>query len=199
MNAWDRKFQNKTYIYGKEPNEFIVYAQKKLKLKRGKLLAVAEGEGRNAVYMAGMGLDVTAWDYAEEGLKKTQMLAAEKQAHVQTALADLTDADWSPETYDAVINVFGHIDPASRDSMLEGIKSTIKPGGYFISEVYSKHQLPYKTGGPPKEAFLYDAGKMLETFKDWKIIHFFTGEVMRKEGKLHNGLSHVIQIIAQKI
>ncbi|AJD92802.1 tellurite resistance methyltransferase [Jeotgalibacillus malaysiensis] len=199
MNAWDRRFQNKAYIYGKEPNEFVVYAQNKLNLKKGSLLAVAEGEGRNAVFMAEKGLSVTAWDYAEEGLKKTQALAAERHVHVQTALADLTDADWMPEAYDAVVNVFGHIEPAGRESMLEGIKSTIKPGGYYISEVYSKHQLPYKSGGPPKEDFLYDAGKMLETFKGWKIIHFFTGEVTRQEGKLHNGLSHVIQIIAQKI
>lgn len=199
MNAWDRRFQNKTYIYGKEPNEFIVYAQKKLGLKTGSLLAVAEGEGRNAVYLAEKGLSVTAWDYAEEGLKKTQGLATERHVQVQTALADLTDAEWTPEAYDAVINVFGHIDPAGRQSMLEGIKSTIKSGGYYISEVYSKHQLPYKTGGPPKEEFLYDAEEMLEAFTDWKIIHFFTGEVTRQEGKLHNGLSHVIQIIAQKI
>lgn len=198
MNAWDRRFQNKTYIYGKEPNEFIVYAQKQLKLKKGSLLAVAEGEGRNAVFMSEKGLSVTAWDYAEEGLKKTQALAAERHVEVQTALADLTDADWIPEAYDAVVNIFGHIDPAGRESMLEGIKSTIKPGGYYISEVYSKHQLPYKTGGPPNEEFLYDAGEMLEAFKGWKIIHFFTGEVTRQEGKLHNGLSHVIQMIVQK-
>ncbi|WP_404406129.1 class I SAM-dependent methyltransferase [Jeotgalibacillus malaysiensis] len=199
MNAWDRRFQNKTYIYGKEPNEFVVYAQNKLNLKKGSLLAVAEGEGRNAVFMAEKGLSVTAWDYAEEGLKKTHALAAERNVQVETALADLTDADWMPESYDAVLNIFGHIDPAGRESMLEGIKSTIKPGGYYISEVYSKHQLPYKTGGPPKEEFLYDAGDMLEAFKEWKIIHFFTGEVIRQEGKLHNGLSHVIQTIVQKI
>ncbi|KIL43620.1 tellurite resistance methyltransferase [Jeotgalibacillus alimentarius] len=198
MNPWDRRFQNETYIYGKAPNEFIVSAQKKLNLTKGKLLAVAEGEGRNAVYFAEKGMSVTAWDYAEEGLKKTRKLAEERHVQVETALADLTNATWTPETFDAVINVFGHIDPAGREHMLSGIKNTIKPGGYYISEVYSKHQLPYKSGGPPKEEFLYDAKEMLEAFENWKIIHFYTGEVIRQEGKLHNGLSHIIQIIAQK-
>ncbi|TFE01623.1 class I SAM-dependent methyltransferase [Jeotgalibacillus salarius] len=198
MNPWDRRFQSETYIYGKEPNEFIVQAQSKLNLKKGRCLAVAEGEGRNAVYLAGKGLDVTVWDYAEEGLKKTQALAAEKGVYVHTALTDLTAAQWPSEAFDTVVNVFGHVDPAGRTSMLRGIRNAIRPGGYYISEVYSKHQLPYKSGGPPKEEFLYDAADMLKTFEDWKIIHFFTGEVVRKEGKLHNGLSHVIQMIAQK-
>ncbi|WP_227394881.1 class I SAM-dependent methyltransferase [Jeotgalibacillus aurantiacus] len=199
MNPWDRRFSAEKYIYGTEPNEFLVYAQKKCQLHSAKVLTVAEGEGRNAVFLARKENEVEAWDYSAEGLAKVQRLAEQNRVEVKTRLVDLTQAEWKSESADAVINIFGHIDPAGRTDMLDGIKSTVKPGGYFISEVYSKHQLAYKTGGPPDMDYLYAAMEMLEEFSDWKLIHFFTGEVERYEGKLHNGLSHVVQVIAQKV
>lgn len=82
--------------------------------------------------------------------------------------------------------------------VVQGVKKAVKPGGYFLTEVFSIHQLPYKSGGPKDINLLYSPEDFLETFKDWRIVHFFMGEAVRHEGELHNGLVHVIQFVGQK-
>ena len=81
---------------------------------------------------------------------------------------------------------------------LQGVKHAVKPGGYYVTEVYSYEQIPYKSGGPRQPELLYRPEEFLDTFTDWRIVHFFMGEVTRHEGELHNGLSHVIQFVGQK-
>ncbi|MDV2883791.1 class I SAM-dependent methyltransferase [Alkalihalophilus pseudofirmus] len=197
MNSWHKRFQTEEYVYGMNPNVFIVEALAKVDLT-GHILTIAEGEGRNAVYLAEKGLEVTSWDYALSGLEKTLKLAGTRSVEVDTKLIDLNDALWESESWDGVVCVFGHFPKPLRDKTLRGVKEAIKPGGYYISEVYSTDQLPYESGGPKDIELLYSAEELLTTFSDWKIIHFFTGEVMREEGELHKGLSHVVQVIAQK-
>lgn len=97
-----------------------------------------------------------------------------------------------------MICIFGHFPEALRTKTLEGVKEAVKPGGYFISEVYSVYQLPYKSGGPQNFELLYKPEEFLNVFSDWRIVHFFMGEVFRQEGELHNGVSHVIQFVGQK-
>lgn len=197
-NHWHTRFQNEAYVYGKEPNEFIAIMQKSLNLK-GDALAIAEGEGRNAVFLAEQGMKVTTWDYAPSGLEKTKKLAKERGVTVQTELVDLNEAVWQKNCWDEIICVFGHFPLELRQKTFQGVKEAVKVGGYFVTEVYSQYQLPYKSGGPQDVAMLYKPEEFLQTFHDWRIIHFFMGEVSRNEGELHNGLSHVIQFAAQKI
>ncbi|MBU8906176.1 SAM-dependent methyltransferase [Desertibacillus haloalkaliphilus] len=197
MNPWNQRFQNQNYVYGTEPNEFLVSAQQKLKLS-GDVLAIAEGEGRNAVYLAQQGLHVTAWDYAESGIAKTNRLAEDRNVSVETELVDLNEAKWRSDRWDEVICIFGHFPEELRQKTLQGVKQAVKPGGYYISEVYSHYQLPYKSGGPRDTDLLYRPEEFLQAFSDWRIVHFFMGEVVRHEGELHKGLSHVIQFIGQK-
>lgn len=197
MNSWNTRFQSDHYIYGTEPNVFLKEIQKKLQLK-GEGLAIAEGEGRNAVFLAEQGMNVTTWDYAESGLDKTKKLAKAKGVTVNTELVDLNNAKWEKDAWDQIVCIFGHLPTELRKKTLLGVKEAVKPGGYFVTEVYSVHQIPYQSGGPKDIDFLYKPEEFLETFSNWKIIHFFMGEVERYEGELHNGLSHVIQFVGEK-
>lgn len=197
MNSWNDRFKNENYVYGTNPNVFLADIHKKLNLS-GEALAIAEGEGRNAVYLAQQGMNVTAWDYAQSGLAKTEKLAKDRNVTVQTKLVDLNEANWDKDYWDELICIFGHFPEALRTKTLEGVKEAVKPGGYFISEVYSVYQLPYKSGGPQNVELLYKPEEFLNVFSDWRIVHFFMGEVVRNEGELHNGLSHVIQFVGKK-
>lgn len=193
---WNQRFDEEEFVYGKEPNHFIQEIAPQL--QAGKVLAIAEGEGRNAVYLATLGHEVTMWDYSEEGLKKAERLAVEKGVHVSTSCVDLAHAPWEEKSYDHVVCVFGHFEPALRLKTLLSIEQAVKPGGSFLCEVYSVDQLKYKTGGPPDEQMLYRPEDFISVFRTWNIKHFFMGEVERAEGKLHQGTSHVIQFYGVK-
>ena len=195
MINWNERFKDEKYLYGTEPNIFLKEMQPALS---GEVLTIAEGEGRNAVFLAEQGLKVMAWDYAESGLDKVGKLAAKQGVNVDTELVDLAEAQWQQNQWDGIVNVFGHFPGDVRRKTLHGAKKAIKPGGYFIAEVYSQYQIPYESGGPKDLDFLYRPEDFLHTFSDWRIVHFFLGEVTRHEGELHNGLSHVIQFVGQK-
>ncbi|WP_394184683.1 class I SAM-dependent methyltransferase [Metabacillus halosaccharovorans] len=197
MNHWDERFMEDSYVYGTEPNIFLKETHKKLNIT-GNALTIAEGEGRNAVYLAQSGMDVTAWDYSKEGLIKTEKLAKDNGVSVHTELVDLNEANWEKNKWDELVCIFGHFPEELRDKTLNGVKDAVKPGGYFVSEVYSTFQIPYKSGGPQDLELLYRPEEFLRTFSDWRIVHFFMGEVERQEGELHNGLSHVIQFVGKK-
>ena len=198
MNIWNTVFQKEHYVYGKAPNVFLHEMHKKLNLS-GNALAIAEGEGRNAVFLAEQGMNVTAWDYSEVALEKTRKLAKDRNVFVETNLVDLSDVEWPQQMYDEIVCIFGHFPKQLRQKTLEGAKEAVKPGGFFLTEVYSQYQIPYKSGGPKDINLLYEPEELLQVFSDWRIMHFFMGEVDRNEGELHNGLSHVIQFVGQKI
>lgn len=181
-NFWHERFSTEEYIYGKEPNQFVVEAARVL--PKGKVLCIAEGEGRNSVYLASLGYDVTAWDYAQAGLDKTQQLAEERDVFVETELRDLAEVEWQVEQWDAIVHIFGHFPADVMDRTLAGIQKSLKVGGYYISELYTKEQLRYGTGGPRDAAMLMDPADILDTFNGYFIKHFHVGEVNREEGQL---------------
>lgn len=198
MNVWNKRYESESYVYGTAPNVFLKEIQPLLPVS-GKVLSIAEGEGRNAVFLAKQGLDVIAWDFAESGLDKVSRLAKNQGVQVHTELVDLADVTWQQNQWDEVVCIFGHFPGEIRKNTLKGINQAVKPGGYFVAEVYSHYQLPYQSGGPKELDFLYQPENFLAEFSDWRIIHFFFGEVTRNEGELHNGLSHVIQFVGQKL
>jgi cyclopropane fatty-acyl-phospholipid synthase-like methyltransferase len=197
LNQWNTRFQAEDYVYGKKPNIFLEETTRKFQLS-GNALAIAEGEGRNGVFLAEQGMNVTTWDYAESGLDKTKKLAEERGVNIQTELVDLNNAKWTPDAWDEIVCIFGHFPKELREKTLVGVREAVKPGGYYITEVYSQKQIPYNSGGPRDINFLYRPEEFWQTFADWRILHFFMGEVVRNEGELHNGLSHVIQFVGQK-
>lgn len=196
-NPWNERFSSEEYVYGTEANAFLQAMAHRLH-PQGRTLAIAEGEGRNATFLAQQGMDVTAWDYAPAGLDKTRRLAAERGVQVHTELVDLNEANWEQGQWDQIICIFGHFNSQLRRQTLAGVRDAVQPGGYFLSEVYSVHQPPYGTGGPKDPDQLYRLEDFLQAFAGWKILHLFMGEAERFEGNLHNGLSHVVQILAQK-
>mgnify|MGYP001178148055 CR=1 FL=1 len=195
-NLWDERFNQNQYVYGTEPNPFVKQIIHRLKGKR--LLTIAEGEGRNAVFLAEHGFQVTAWDYSKVGLEKTKALAKQRGVHVHTELVDLERVQWKENEWDLIINIWGHISGNQKAGLLQGIAKAIKPGGMYATEVYSVHQLDYKTGGPSSREMLYAPEDILHNFPNWKYLHFYYGEATRNEGALHTGLSHVIQALIQK-
>ena len=197
LNHWDKRFDEEQYIYGKEPNQFLKNMFDRLPQKN--TLMIAEGEGRNGVFLAKNGHNVTTWDYAPSAIRKTQSLAEEMGVSVKAELQDLENVTWEENKWDTIVNVFGHFPTDLRMKTLNGIKKSIKLGGFFLTEVYSIHQLDYKTGGPRDIDLLYRSEELLQTFSDWKIYHFYYGEEERNEGQLHTGKCHVVQLLAQKI
>lgn len=196
-STWHKRFHSEDYYYGEEANVFIQQQAFRLEACQ-KVIAFAEGEGRNAVFLAQRGHNVTAIDYAESGLLKTKKLAQKHAVHVHTKKVDLL-ADHVPhEEYDAAIMVFGHFHKDAQKMILTKLKNAVKPGGMIMLEVYSKEQLHYGTGGPPDLDMLYDPTDILAWFEGHKVIHFFYGEQERVEGKAHTGVAHVIQLVARK-
>lgn len=197
MNTWHKRFDTEKYMYGETPNEFIK-SHATLLNQHKKIAAFAEGEGRNATYLATLGHEVTAFDYAQSGLQKTERLAKKHGVHVNTVFADLLTDDVPTAQFDAAIMVFGHFHEHDQLHVLQKISDAVKPGGLLMMELYSTDQITYATGGPRDRTWLYDAKKLLNWCSSYKIIHFFTGEVERNEGELHTGLAHTVQFIIQK-
>ncbi|MFJ7734250.1 class I SAM-dependent methyltransferase [Lysinibacillus sp. NPDC097231] len=197
MNTWDQQFKTAKYVYGEQPNAFIKDYVHYLKDTQN-VAAYAEGEGRNAVFLASKGHTVTAFDYAQSGLEKTEQLAKKHNVTVHTKLANLLQDELPVEMFDAAIMVFGHFPAEQQLEVFKRIIDSVKPGGRIMMELYSIYQLPYASGGPKKLDFLYDPLNVLTWCQPHKIIHFFTGEQVRNEGILHTGLAHTIQFIIEK-
>lgn len=196
-NLWNERFNTAEYIFGEKPNAFIQeFAYQLEGLKN--VAAFAEGEGRNAVFLAGLGHDVTTFDYAESGLNKTLQLAEKNNVEVKTVQVDLIEGSVPNEQFDAAIMVFGHFRKEDQRSIFEKILKSVKPGGKIMMELYSEKQLDYQTGGPRGLAMLYKPQDILDWCENYKIVHFFVGEQSRQEGTLHTGLAHVIQLIIEK-
>lgn len=196
-NKWDERFSNAQYIYGKTPNEFIRTKSNFLP-DHVKVGCFAEGEGRNAVYLATRGHDVTAYDLSTTGLEKTKQLAAECDVIVDTVAMDLTTDYVEKAQFDAAVMVFGHVPKEKQRFFIENIVDSVTSGGYVMLEVYSDQQLEYKTGGPQAIDMLYRPTDLLEWLKPYKFLHFYYGEATRHEGSGHTGLGHVIQVVIQK-
>lgn len=196
-NQWHERFLADEYMYGKEPNAFVTQIVDQLP-EGGEILCIAEGEGRNAVYLAKQGFSVTAWDYAQSGLDKTKALAKEQGVHVETALHDLENVEWEAEQWDAIVHIFGHVPEPILERTFQGVDKALKVGGYYVSELYTKEQLQYGTGGPPVESMLIDPKTILDTFLTYFTEHFYVGEVTRYEGVLHTGRAHVVQSLLKK-
>ena len=195
--VWDKSFSDTDFVYGESENVFINRMSSILP-EQSKVGCFAEGEGRNAVYLAKLGHEVTAYDQSMIGLEKAKTLADSNHVHVETVAMDLTKEKVEPNQYDAAIMVFGHVPKKDQPFFMENMMNSVKPGGYIIFEVYSEAQLEYQTGGPKSVELLYDPVEVLNWISDYKCIHFYYGEAVRNEGKKHIGLGHVIQVVLKK-
>ena len=192
---WNDVYGDNDYYYGTEPNDFLVEHVGKLK---GRILSLAEGEGRNAVFMAERGLDVLAVDGSEVGLRKTQELAGCRNVQVDILLTDLNDFVPPANSVDGVLSVFAHLPSASRRALHQRCEQALKPGGIFMLEGYSQVQLSRTTGGPKNPDMLFSLEELLKDFSDSEML--LGQEIDREvlEGRGHTGVASVVQLIMRK-
>ena len=195
---WDQRYASADYIFGTEPSIFLV--QNSALLEPGcKALAIADGEGRNSVFMAERGLQVTAMDSSAVGLEKARRLAKARNALVDFRLADLQSWEWEPDKFDLVAAIFIQFaDPEFRSEIFDGIEQTLKPGGLMMLHGYTTRQIEFGTGGPPVIEQLYTRTMLADRFSDWKILRFAEYDAELQEGVGHAGHSALVDLIARR-
>ena len=192
---WDERYSIAEYLYGTEPNDFLVAQAGSL---QGPVLSIGEGEGRNAVYLASRGLDVLGVDGSAVGLAKARALADARGVSIRTQVADLADFDPEPGRYGAIISIFAHLPSPLRNRLYPRLERALKPGGVLVLEAYTPAQLAYDTGGPKDEDMLMNAAKLAREFPDLEPLVLVELERDVLEGNFHFGRSAVVQFAGRK-
>lgn len=193
---WDEKFNSDEYIYGKEPNNFLKSFLDQV--NPGKILLPGDGEGRNAVYAAKKGWDVTALDYSTTGKEKALKLAEQNQVSISFHTSDAETFD-STEKFDLIAIIFLHFTPDVRTTVHHKFTHLLKPGGTVLMECFSKDQMENNSGGPKSVDLLYNETEIERDFKELDIKQLKKTEVELNEGSHHKGKASVIRMIAEKI
>lgn len=197
-SIWDERYASEDYLFGTEPNEFLV-SQIDL-LKPGmSCLAVADGEGRNGVWLAQQGLRVLSVEASAVALDKAKKLARQRGVAIDFEQADVAHWQWGENRFDAVAAIFIQFaPPALREQMFAGIKRCLKPGGLLLLQGYTPRQLEYKTGGPPAAENMYTLELLHNAFGDMEIMHLREHDGHIGEGTGHSGMSALIDLVARK-
>ena len=193
---WDERYSAEEYAYGTLPNDFLV--QHVNLIPRGRVLCLAEGEGRNAVYLAKMGCDVVAVDSSTEGLKKARKLADENAVSIKTILADLRDFEIEENSYDAIISIFCHLPAELRQRLHRDAVRGLRQNGVMLLEAYTPEQLKFKTGGPQIVELTMKLEDLLSELKGLETSHATELERDVIEGIYHTGRGAVVQFIGIK-
>jgi SAM-dependent methyltransferase len=196
--TWNKRFANEDYIFGLEPNEYL-RAQASLLAPGSRVLCVADGEGRNSVWLARQGMRVDAFDISEVGVAKARKLAEEANVAIEFNVADCDRWSWPVETYDAVVAIFVQFaDPPMRERLFANMVRSLKRGGLLVLQGYTPKQLEYKTGGPPILSHLYTADLLRAAFATLQIIELREYEADLTEGTRHHGRSALARLLARK-
>ncbi len=194
---WDERYSEPGYTYGTEPNDFLVSVTETI-TPGGRILCLAEGEGRNAVYLASLGYVVIGVDGSEVGLRKAQALAAERGVSITTIHADLGTFEIGPEQWDGIIACYCHVPSATRIPLHLSAVRGLKSGGVFVLEAFSQEQLAYDTGGPQSLDMLMSLYDVKQELAGLEFRHAVQLEREVREGSRHTGLASVIQIVGIK-
>src|SRR5207344_40619 len=195
---WDQRYRAPEYIFGTEPNVFLVSQEKRF--KRGdRVLDVGCGEGRNSVWLARLGCDVTGLDVSPFALDKARRLAAGQGVAVQYVQTDIRDWQWETSRFDVVVCVFIQFaEPEQRARLFDGFMTTLKAGGMLLLQGYTPKQVEYKTGGPPRADHMYTVELLRSAFARMEILHLREHEEILAEGIKHVGRSALIDLVARK-
>jgi SAM-dependent methyltransferase len=195
---WQNRFDTPQYIFGTAPNYFLASC-KKLLPPSGKVLAVADGEGRNGVWLAEQGFDVVSIDFSEAAQAKAAALAKERGVTIGLIHADVHAWDYPPDAFDVVAEIFTQFStPAERAQKWAGMRKALKPGGLLIIQGYTPKQLQYGTGGPKEIENLYTRVMLEQAFADFRDLKFVEEELEMHEGAAHGGMSAVIGLTGRK-
>ncbi len=191
---WNERYSVDEYIYGTEPNSFLAEYASTLS---GPILSLAEGEGRNGVFLASLGLEVLAVDGSEVGLSKARALALSKDVEIRTQVADLGEFVPEENHYGAVVSIFAHLPSAVRARLYPLVERSLKPGGIVILEAYSQAQLARDTGGPKDPDMLMSGAAVESEFPNCEPILLREIEREVREGTYHTGTASVVQFIGR--
>jgi SAM-dependent methyltransferase len=196
---WNERFNKEEFIFGKEPNEYLVEKVKQYLKPAARVLCIADGEGRNGVWLAKQGMQVVGFDASDIALAKAKQFAKDNQVEVEYSFSDTDSYSWPANTYDAVVAIFIQFaDPAMRARIFEQTYKTLKPGGLFILQGYTPKQLEYKTGGPSLIEHLYTEELIKGLSKDFEILELISYEKELSEGPRHTGMSALLGMVARK-
>jgi 2-polyprenyl-3-methyl-5-hydroxy-6-metoxy-1,4-benzoquinol methylase len=196
---WNERFDKEEFIFGKEPNEYLVQTAKQYLKSGNKVLCIADGEGRNGVWLAKQGMQVVGFDASDIALTKAKKFAEENQVQVVYSFSDTDSFHWQSNEYDAVVGIFIQFaDPAMRERIFRQTYQALKPGGIFILQGYTPKQLEYKTGGPSLVEHLYTEDLIRKLTKDFTILELTSYEKELSEGPRHTGMSAILGLVARK-
>lgn len=195
---WDQRYREPGFAYGTEPNDFLVATAERYLPPGGQVLSLAEGEGRNAVFLAQRGFRVTGVDGSAVGLAKARALAAERGVELDTVVADLADYELGVDRWDGIVSIWCHTPSSLRARLHRGVVAALRPGGVFLLEAYTPDQLRYKTGGPPSADLLMTLAAVRDELAGLELV--VGDERVREvhEGAHHDGPSAVLQVVARK-
>lgn len=195
-DGWNQRYDRAEYVFGTEPNDFLVEVADRI--PAGPVLCLAEGEGRNAVYLAGRGHAVTAVDQSEVGLAKANRLASERGVAIRTVASDLNDFTIVPGVWAGIISIFLHVPREQRAAIYDRAAAGLRPGGVFVLEAYTPAQIGLGTGGPQDPALTPTLAQLREELRG---LELEIGVERRREvieGIGHTGVAEVVQVLARK-
>ena len=198
LARWNLRFAEPDYIFGTAPNRFLA-SKKDLFRKGERALCVADGEGRNSVWLAGQGLEVDAFDFSPPAVEKAKRLAAERGVRVRHEVASIDDWGWPRAAYDVVAAIFVQFaGPEMRARMFARMAQALKPGGLLLLEGYTPKQLEYRTGGPPFASHMYTPELLREAFAGMEFLDLREYEAELAEGTGHKGHSALVGLVARR-
>lgn len=196
--VWDERFATDDYIFGTEPNRFLVSQAHRL-AAGARALSIADGEGRNSVWLAQQGLQVDAFDIAERGVAKARALARRHGVAVDFAVADGDALAWPQAVYDLVAAIFIQFaDPAMRARLFANMLRALRPGGLLVLQGYTPRQLQYRSGGPQRIDHLYTEEMLREAFAAAEIVELRSYDAELREGTQHTGMAALVGMVVRK-
>ena len=198
---WDERYANREYAYGEEANKFL--KQELEKLPAGTILFAAEGEGRNAVFAAKIGWEVSAFDISAEGRKKALELAKKNKVEIDYRIGELEELDYSNQYFDAIALIFAHFPTAIKSTYHKTLTNYLRKDGLVIFEAFSKKNLEYLSesnpvGGPKDVDMLFSIEEIKADFPGFEIIELEETQIELNEGLFHNGRGSVIRFVGRK-
>ncbi|MBX3389536.1 MAG: class I SAM-dependent methyltransferase [Phycisphaeraceae bacterium] len=194
---WNERYAASELVYGEEANSFL-REMGALLPRKGRALDIGAGEGRNALFLASLGLDVLAVDQSEVGMQKAARRAKEKGLHLRTRAIDLQDFDVEANSLDVVSSIFVHLPAALRAKVHARAQRWLKPGGVFILEAYAPDQIQRNTGGPKDPSLLAPLDTILNELSGMNIERQVAIVRDVTEGQFHSGEASVVQVLARK-
>ena len=196
-NAWNARYGETPGMFGEAANEFLMEQAHRLRPGMA-ALALGDGEGRNGVWLAGQGLDVTALDWSATGMARAAAMAAARGVALRAVVADATIWDWPLGQFDLVAWIFVHLPPADRAAVSAGLRHALKPGGLLVLECFSPAQEGRRSGGPRMAELLFTRAIVEQEFAGFEVLVLLEGAVRLDEGPKHQGLAEVVRAVLRK-